>query len=709
MKTVNVHSCAQRRFRMLTPDNVEELRKYVAREWSFLSTLDHPNIVSAKDDTIFRVKSPCRCGGDHSGLAGADDDVYVLIMERMSQDLYETMHFFRAYVPQPTRLKLTSFSQLIYSRLPPRRARSIFYQICKALDYLHQGPILHRDISWGNIMLRQEGEKVVAKLVDLGLSRDLPKTQSGLSVDNIGTVAFCAPELHSSEFKTSGYGTRVDVWSLGIVLYLLLTGNSDPNERGLRFKQVIDAIENDHDDCMEHRERGGKGNPVTCLFCEELCNDRFVENVGVPELQLKKQALTLLEGMLKLTADERFSIKAVLRHPWLAEERAQDPQAVDTEEETLLFHIPRRRQRNPRQPGPAHGGVPMDEDTGPLPPLKVSVKKFEYPYLRDPECTVLASSLRSYARDVKLGDGTTFGGILSRVGIANGERMLQGMAPFQPDDYLVDLGPCIPRRVRGHYFKSTYLSLLDQPNDRRSVYGVYTSLRHGLDLAETRRLIIPLLGFDVKLEPGSVFHAVLRDDVRKRWVLQQWLSLAYHLAQTTALESLSLSSWKHATFRLVKEGCARGETPFGDLAALFDDQRCEQCFREQGRRLSALLQAKPVLGTAFAEEVPRAMADLLQTLQAFALHPHDEEEEARQERAVCQAAGVVGSAVLRLLSKPGAAAVAPGAQEEVYLGLLLVQSNWEKLGESGDGSAINRVDVSNSLNSLELVLSKVTC
>jgi hypothetical protein len=293
------------------------------------------------------------------------------------------------------------------------------------------------------------------------------------------------------------------------------------------------------------------------------------------------------------------------------------------------------------------------------------------------------------------------------LGIANGERMLQGMAPFQPNDHLVDLGPCIPRRVRGHFFQSAYLSLLDQPNDRRSVYGVYASLRHGLDLAESRRLIVPLLGFDVKLEPGSVFHAVLRDDARKRWVLQQWVSLAYHLAQTTALESLSLSSWKHATFRLVKEGCARGETPFGDLAALFDDQRCEQCFRQQGWRLSALLQAKPILGTF--EEVPRAMAELLQTLQAFALNPHDEKEEARQERTVCQAAGVVGSAVLRLLSKPGAAAVAPGAQEEVYLGLLLIQSNWEKLEDSGDGSAINRVDVSNSINSLELALSKVTC
>ena len=69
------------------------------------------------------------------------------------------------------------------------------------------------------------------QIVDLGLSRDLPRTPSGLSVENIGTLAFCAPELHSSELKTCGYGSRIDVWSLGILLYLMLTGNADPNER----------------------------------------------------------------------------------------------------------------------------------------------------------------------------------------------------------------------------------------------------------------------------------------------------------------------------------------------------------------------------------------------------------------------------------------------------------------------------------------------
>jgi serine/threonine protein kinase len=60
----------------------------------------------------------------------------------------------------------------------------------KALDHLHEKPYLHRDVSWGNIMIRRNGE---AALVDLGLSRDLPRSQSGLSIEGIGTRAFLAP------------------------------------------------------------------------------------------------------------------------------------------------------------------------------------------------------------------------------------------------------------------------------------------------------------------------------------------------------------------------------------------------------------------------------------------------------------------------------------------------------------------------------------
>lgn len=50
------------------------------------------------------------------------------------------------------------------SRHTPQ-ARSLFYQVCKALDYLHERPILHRDLSWGNIMFTHDAQgRMLAKV-----------------------------------------------------------------------------------------------------------------------------------------------------------------------------------------------------------------------------------------------------------------------------------------------------------------------------------------------------------------------------------------------------------------------------------------------------------------------------------------------------------------------------------------------------------------
>lgn len=86
---------------------------------------------------------------------------------------------------------------------------------------------------------------------------------------------------------------------------------------------------------------------------------------------------------MQVTPDERMSIKQVLGHPWLAEERAQDPHPIDTAEAALLFPIPR--------------------SPGAQPPLQVQVRIMEFPYLRDPECTIVASSYRNGTADVRLG------------------------------------------------------------------------------------------------------------------------------------------------------------------------------------------------------------------------------------------------------------------------------------------------------------------
>jgi len=91
--------------------------------------------------------------------------------------------------------------------------------ICKALEICQKYKIIHRDIKPSNIFVSDTGD---FKLGDFGVSRTLEKTSSGLSKK--GTYTYMAPEV----FKGEAYGTNVDIYSLGIVMYKLLNNNFEP-------------------------------------------------------------------------------------------------------------------------------------------------------------------------------------------------------------------------------------------------------------------------------------------------------------------------------------------------------------------------------------------------------------------------------------------------------------------------------------------------
>lgn len=91
--------------------------------------------------------------------------------------------------------------------------------VCNALDVCHEQKIIHRDIKPDNIFVSQNGDY---KLGDFGVARTIEKTVSGLSKK--GTYTYMAPEVYKGE----AYGTNVDLYSLGIVMYKLLNNNREP-------------------------------------------------------------------------------------------------------------------------------------------------------------------------------------------------------------------------------------------------------------------------------------------------------------------------------------------------------------------------------------------------------------------------------------------------------------------------------------------------
>ncbi|KAI9230564.1 MAG: kinase-like domain-containing protein [Piptocephalis tieghemiana] len=105
---------------------------------------------------------------------------------------------------------------IAHGRLPESVARKFLRQMASAVEYCHEHSVVHRDLKIENVLLTPEGK---VKLIDFGLS-NLYSPRSHLRTF-CGSLYFAAPELLCARPYT---GPEVDVWSLGVVLYVLVCG-----------------------------------------------------------------------------------------------------------------------------------------------------------------------------------------------------------------------------------------------------------------------------------------------------------------------------------------------------------------------------------------------------------------------------------------------------------------------------------------------------
>ncbi len=103
--------------------------------------------------------------------------------------------------------------------LPEERAKTIIYQIMKGVRYLHSFGIVHRDLKLENIMMSDQTDKAQPKIVDFGLSKIIGPNET--ANEPFGTLGYVAPEV----LKKQPYTYSCDVWSLGCILYALLSGS----------------------------------------------------------------------------------------------------------------------------------------------------------------------------------------------------------------------------------------------------------------------------------------------------------------------------------------------------------------------------------------------------------------------------------------------------------------------------------------------------
>jgi len=136
-----------------------------------------------------------------------------------------------------------------HGKLPPARAMHILVQAAAALAHAHQHGIVHRDFKPSNIMLiKSEGDSDFVKIVDFGIAKILPQEGGGEAAQLTGTGEIFGSPLYMSPEQCQGLtlDARSDVYSMGCVMYELLTGHvpfAGNNILETMYKQMTEAPE----------------------------------------------------------------------------------------------------------------------------------------------------------------------------------------------------------------------------------------------------------------------------------------------------------------------------------------------------------------------------------------------------------------------------------------------------------------------------------
>src|SRR5450755_4652874 len=139
-------------------------------------------------------------------------------------------------------IKITDYCD--QNKLPTRERLDLFIKICQAVQHAHQKGIIHRDLKPSNILVTLHDGVPVPKIIDFGIAKATEGRLSDLTVYTdlhqfIGTPAYVSPE--QAEMSGLDIDTRADIYSLGVLLYELLTGRTPFDAQALS-QSGLDAM-----------------------------------------------------------------------------------------------------------------------------------------------------------------------------------------------------------------------------------------------------------------------------------------------------------------------------------------------------------------------------------------------------------------------------------------------------------------------------------
>jgi calcium-dependent protein kinase len=215
-------------------------KRTVLNEVDILKTLDHPNVLK-----VFEYFE--------------DEQYYYIVMEYCKEgDLYDDL------------LKVEKYDEIT--------AAKIMKQIFSGLAYIHKKNVVHRDVKLDNILITEKNEEIQIKIIDFNIATfNLGKRLSKFT----GTLSYIAPEVIKGN-----YSEKCDLWSCGVIMYLLLSGKF-PFE-GDSKEDTIKKIS-----CGNFNTKCGQWSKIS------------------------ESAKDLLSKLLQKKPSKRYSAIQALAHPWI--------------------------------------------------------------------------------------------------------------------------------------------------------------------------------------------------------------------------------------------------------------------------------------------------------------------------------------------------------------------------------------------------------
>ena len=158
----------------------------------------------------------------------------------------------------------------------------IIINISLCLQYIHKKGIIHRDIKPENIMFAEQNEIKSLKIIDLGVCQTISYEE--LASEPIGTNGYISPEIYLHH----NYSFKIDIWSLGVILYLLITGGILPFD----------------DEKMDSQTIGKK-----VIYLQQEYPEKYFGNKS-------KSLITLLDKMLEKNDNKRININELIKDSW---------------------------------------------------------------------------------------------------------------------------------------------------------------------------------------------------------------------------------------------------------------------------------------------------------------------------------------------------------------------------------------------------------